>query len=250
MLATIHDIVYEKGPRKMRLLSRAVTVTVLLHLLAGLATRAYADLQVNLSDVTLAPGGAGTMAISVTPPSGSNTTLSDFGLQLLITPVGTPTSLLQFSSNQVDPYASSGYVFSSVSFGANTSTPFWFPPFATNYYPDSINGGDAAYNFANPQQPVPVYVTLPGAGALLATVQFFIPGGKPGDQFQISLVSSGTYFDDANGKSINYSGSGGVITLGAAVPEPSTLTVAAVSSLAGLVYYSRRRKQTRSPALG
>ncbi len=81
---------------------------------------------------------------------------------------------------------------------------------------------------------------------LLAQVQFSVPmGAMLGDTFQISLVSDPnfTYFEDLNGNNLNYSASGGLVTV-TAVPEPSSLTLMAISALSGLLWYRGRRRTT------
>ena len=91
-------------------MNRSIQAFAFAIILLGLtATRARADLAISLSNVSLAPGGTGTMDITVT--SKSSDTLSAFGLELLITPVGHPTSLVQFTTAQLDPYGNSNYVF-------------------------------------------------------------------------------------------------------------------------------------------
>ncbi len=210
-------------------------------ILLGLtATRARADLNIALDNVTVAPGGTGTMDITVT--SNSSDTLSAFNLELLIAPSNGATSLLQFTSNQPDFTGNPNYVF----VGESALGPaFWStPPTTTNYLYDTISGGDSANG-------VPSYVTITGT-SLLATVQFqAAPGATLGDQFQISLVKDPnfTYFDDQNGTALNYSvgSTGGTVTITSVVPEPSSLTVVALSGLSGLLWCCwRGRKQGQS----
>jgi hypothetical protein len=52
---------------------------------------ARADLVIGLQNVSFAPGGVGTMDITATSDSSDNT-LSAVSLDLVITPVGTPSS--------------------------------------------------------------------------------------------------------------------------------------------------------------
>ena len=213
-------------------MNRSIQAFAFAIILLGLtATRARADLAISLSNVSLAPGGTGTMDINVT--SNSSDTLSAFNLELLITPVGTPTSLLQFTSSQPDFSGNPSYVFANESL---LGPAFWStPPTTTNYPNDTIFGGDFAYSNGAFS-----YVTITGT-SLLATVQFQAPlGATLGDQFQISLVNdpSFTYFDDQNGNALNYSvgSTGGTVTITSVVPEPSSLTVVALSGLSGLLW--------------
>ncbi len=217
-------------------MNRSIQAFAFAIILLGLtATRARADLAISLSNVSLAPGGTGTMDINVTSTSGD--TLSAFGLELQITSPGIPTAFLQFSplADQPDPYSNSNppypYVFSGASFKSDYVLPFWFQVTSPFVLPPDISGGDASDSNQG-------YVSIPsGSSAYLATVQFFDPGGTPGDQFQISLVSGvNTYFDDLNGNPLNYTSTGGTVTITSVVPEPSSLTVVALSGLSGLLW--------------
>jgi hypothetical protein len=211
-------------------------------ILLGLAaTPARAGLIISAGDVTLAPGGTGTMAFTI--KSTSNDTLSQFGLELKITTVGATT--MQFTSTQPVPYTNANYVFAGQSFlSDHGSIPFWNVsnppiPFVT------VLGGDMDDSHKG-------YVTIPGTASglhsYLATVQFHVPqGATPGDQFQLSLLSNPhfTYFDDKNGKALSYSfsGPGGMVSVGN-VPEPSSLLMLALSSSIGLLHcYRRGRKR-------
>jgi len=220
-------------------------------ILLGLtATRARAGVIIALDNVTVAPGGTGTMDIAVTSNSLASDTLSQFSLALQITQKPGTTSFLTFTGG-VDPYNNPNYVFSGESFNVNNGLPFWGPPFTTIYTYDSISGGDAA-------NPLGTFVTIPSTvgepNSLLATVQFQALGTNPGDQFQISLVpptydpsNVSTQFDDQNGALLNYTSTGGTVTITSVVPEPSSLTVVALSGLSGLLWCCwRGRKQGQS----
>ncbi len=201
------------------------------------ATSARADLTINLSPITLGAGNTATMDISAT--SNSDFTLSQFGLEVQITPVGSPDTQLQFASPQPDPgfiYINPIYVFAGQSFGATNGLPFWGLP-APGFAPVNIVGGDAVSSILDMP---PGYVSISGGTvAYLATVQFYVPDGTQLDQFQVSLVNGiNTFFDDQNGNPLTY-------TTG--VPEPSSLTVVALSGLSGLLWcYWRDRKRGRS----
>ena len=196
----------------------------------------------------MAPGAIGTMDFSVT--SNNSDTLSMFGLGLQITLVGTPTSLLPFTTNQPDPYGNPNYVFFGQSFNQmNGPIPFWSAPFqsdpVTGYPNDSILGGDSA-------NPLGSFVTIPGTPggpfSSSPSVQFQPPlAAQLGDQFQISLVTGpNTFFLDQNGNPLNYTSSGGPATI-SSVPEPCSLSMA-LSGLGGVLWYSRRRRDVRSKA--
>ncbi len=231
-------------------MNRSIQAFAFAFILLGLtATRARAGLIISLSNSTVAPGGTGMMDIAVT--FNSSDTLSAFGLELLITPINGATSLLQFTTAQLDPYGNPNYVFAGESVGSDLGVPFWGPPSAsgTHYPYDTISGGDSDGSTLG-------YVTIPpNAGeaySYLATVQFQAPRRATlGDQFQISLVNdpSFTYFDDQNGVPLDYSvgSTGGTVTIASVVPEPSSLTLLALSGLSGLLLCCwRSRKQGQS----
>jgi hypothetical protein len=231
-------------------INRAVAFAMILFGL--MATRAQAGVVVSLSNVNMAAGGIGTMDVSVTSTGAA--TLSSFGLGLVITPVGTPSSIPYFLPSAVQPiafYDSTNYVFYQQSFKSDPvfggPSPFWYDPSASpppNSYPaGEITGGDRADSTG------PGYVTL-GSGDtyLLAQVQFSVPvGAIPGDQFQISLMSNTglTYFNDQNGNPLTIqSAGGGLVTIaGAAVPEPSSSTMLVIAGIGGLLWFCRRRGQ-------
>jgi len=220
--------------------NRSIQAFAFAIILLGLtATRARAGVIITLDDVTVAPGGTGTMDIAVTSDSVPGDTLSLFSLTLQITQMPGTTSFLTFTGG-VDPYDNPNYVFSGESFNVNSGSPFWSLPYTTIYTYDSISGGDAA-------NPLGAFVIIPSTvgepNSLLATVQFQALGTSPGDQFQISVVSLGTEFDDQNGNPLNYTSTPGTVTITSAVPEPSSLTLVALSGLSGLLWYCWRGRK-------
>ena len=244
-LPSIDNDLPEKGSPKV---SRPITAFALAVIILGLTTcRARADLVVSLSNVNLTPGSTGIMDITVT--SNNNDTLSAFGLELQILPVGTPTSVLQFTTSQPDPYGNSNYVFRNESFNSDNGLPLWAVP-ATPPSPFvSILGGDLD---DSTQGYVSIPSTAPGPHTYLASVQFQAPEGATlGDQFQISLVNDPnfTFFDDKSGNNlVPFSSVGGGVAV-EAVPEPSSFTVAAFCSVIGLLYFNRTRRQSRSASV-
>jgi len=238
--------------------NRSIRALAFAIILLGLtAARARADLTITVgSDLTLAPGGTGTIDITLTTDHPH--TLMDFGLELQITPVlqgmppMPPSALLQFSpgaDQPTPPFGASSYVFAGQSSDADGPSPFWSDPFLTNYQNDTILGGDAA----DPSKG-PGYVPLSTTSTyLLATVQFFDPGGNTGDTFMIQLVPGGnTYFDNKNGDELNYTPTVGTVMIASAVPEPSSLTIVALSGLSGLLFCyvrGRRHGQTKNSPL-
>ena len=205
-------------------------------LLGVTATSAYADLSITLSNETIGPDAIGTMNIYASSNAGDQ--LNYFNLELLITTIGSPTSLLEFTTSQADFSTNPDYVFYN---NSSNDGAFWRPPYTTNTLNDTISGGDTdSADSGNG------YVTLPTTNVLIAQVQFqAAPGATPGNQFQVSLVSdpSFTTFQDPNSNAFNYTvnADGGVVTIGA-VPEPASSTMWAISILCGLLWHRRHRK--------
>jgi PEP-CTERM motif len=228
--------------------SRSIFASALAMILPGLvATQARADLSVTLESVILASGGTGTMDISVTSNGGD--TLSSFGLELQIAPTPGTTSVLQFTTTQTDPYGNSNYVFSGESSNSDLGIPFWSNPTLTPPYNAlTITGGDMD---DLTQGYVSIGASPDGPNTYLATVQFqAAPGATVGDGFLVSLVNDPnfTYFDDQYGNpylSTNVSVSGGMVTIAAAVPEPSSLMMT-LAGLGGLLWYWRGRRPGRA----
>ena len=219
--------------------------TMLLGLTASVAR---ADFQVTLSDVKLPPGGTGRMDFLF--KSDNNDTLSQFGLGLMIKPVGTPATLLEFSANQPVPYNNPTYVFSGHSFNSDNALPFWSHPYLTNYASDTIIGGDSNNSS---QGYVSIQNTFQGPHSYLASVEFDVPSGAAiGEQFRISVFTDPffTYFDDRNGNPVAYSivGTGGVVTV-AVVPEPASFTLMVLSGFGVVFFYGLGRRKALSRSL-
>ncbi len=229
-------------------MNRLIQASALALLILGMsAARAPADMVIALgNDLNVAPGGIGfiDIAISYTPGTSTDNTLADFALELHVAPVSA-TSQLQFVQGP-DPYTNSNYVFYGQSFKQdNGPLQFWNLPSSNPASNDTLTGGDAADPSVGPG-----YVTIPPTGAgtlLLGTVEFqAAPGATPGDSFQISLVNDPlqTYFDGNTDSGIPYtynSLTGGMVTIGA-VPEPSSLVLAAIACVGGLLGYRRSRR--------
>jgi len=223
--------------------SRLIKAFVFAIILLGLtASGARAELAISVGSSTVAPDGIGTVDITITPNHGH--TLSDFGLELQITPVGA-TSFLQFTSSQPDPYGNSNYVFYNQSLKQLLDLPFWSVPSSPPSPLVSITGGDSSSLG---------YVFIPkGSTEYLATVQFeAAPGATVGDKFTISLVNDPgqTYFDNKNGQPLYYTSTPGTVMVVSAVPEPSSSTVVLLSGLSGLLWcYWRGRRHRQSKNL-
>ncbi len=114
--------------------------------LSGLAaTNARADVVISATPapVIVSPGGTGLMSFFIT--TDNSDTLSQFQLELEITPVGAPSSVLQFTQTQPDPFNAATYVFAGQSFFEANSIPFWNVSNPPNPF-TTIIGGDLALN--------------------------------------------------------------------------------------------------------
>ncbi len=225
-----------------RVIQRFTLALILLGVSTTHAWGDLTDLTLTLGSTTVTAGGTGTIDINIV--TNDSSMLSAFNIELLITPTHGTTSFLEFTTAQPDPTSNSNYVFSGgVSFAGNNMVPVFFPPTGTNYPNDTITGGDL-------YDPAPGSVLLsPAVGdprSYLATVEFqAAPGATVGDAFQISVVTDPgqTYFDDAAGNPLSYSSDIGLVTVGPSVPEPSSLTLMAVSGLGGLLWRWRRGRR-------
>jgi hypothetical protein len=226
--------------------SRRIQSLALAMILLGLtASDARAELAVNIGSNNNVVAGTMTGAVDITLSSNSMDQLIDFGLELQIKQIS-GTGILQFATAQPVPYANSNYVFSGHSSNADFSLPLWDVP---NHPPNpfvQILGGDSDDGTGLG------YVTIPsspsGPNSFLGTVQFNAVGAVAGDVYQISLVTGSNTFFDGPISSPSYTSNVGTITIArpAAVPEPSSLTMMALSSLSGLLLCYGRRRQRHS----
>jgi hypothetical protein len=183
----------------------------------------------------------------------SDLELAYTGLELVINPVGSPMSTPAFLSGADQPTAflnDPSYVFYGQSFDYAILSPpaFWSDPGPSpgpNSYPaGEITGGDAAFPAS--------YVTLVADQTyLLAEVSYNVY--SPGDTFTLGVINeySQTYFQDQNSNNYtitSFNSSTNTFTIAASVPEPSSLTMLAISSsLCGLLWYRSHRKASRTP---
>ena len=212
------------------------------------AAPARADLVITGTSAQVYSGGTGTVDFFLTS-DGPTYNLASFNLQLQINRISAG-SFLQFTTSQTDPYSLPNYVFSGNSFGQNNLPPgtFWSSPFTSfptnpNGTPnDSISAGDSTNNGNN------ITVT-PSNHFLLGEVQFqAAPGAAPGDSFQIVLVPSSspptsatTNFQDNSSTFLDYTSTPATVTV--ATPEPSSLLLAGMGSLTGLLHFWRSRRK-------
>ncbi len=240
-------------------------------LLCLMTNRARADLTINLDDVTI-PVGQTSAAMNLFISSNTGDTLSSFGFTLQITSF--PSTDLTFSSGtQPDPWNNTSpyplptssttladfYVFAGNSGFQDGNQPFWGPlGTEVNYAGDNITTvGDLT------DAPAGSVTLTAGTQYYLATVLFTAVANPASfEQFQVSLVPSSynsgsppgplSYFDDANGNPLNYTTTGGMVSMGpgvASVPEPASLLTGFAGAVAFMSYgWMRRRRARRRPA--
>ncbi len=217
----------------------------------ALAAPARAGFIITGSTTTIPAGGVGIVDFYITSDCATGNQLSSFQIQLQASQTFSPTNdglNLQFTANQPTVYDQATYVFAVSSFFMDTNTPFWGNPFSTVTANDTIVGGDSNDSAQG-------YTTIAfGTPYLLAQVQ--VDPSQALDVFSINLTpSSGsfntgtTYFDDPNGDGIGFTSIPGTVETegpqGSATPEPSSLLLAGIGMLSGLVYTWRSRKQSR-----
>jgi len=223
----------------MRILSLVLLITVF-------SVPARADLVLSIGSTTIPQGGTGTLNVWLTSNAGPTAPdpFNDYGFQLQIT----GPHFLEFASTAGQDFSylnDSRYVFVQP-FGFNNSAD-WFTGSnggyvqTVNYPNDTFTGADSTTDLST------FSLTSSSSSLLLATVTLVAPTNlvNPGDQYTISLVSGGAYFDQFGvpGTSIPFSSSSGTVTIAAvAVPEPSTLVQAVIAAAAVLVAAGLRRR--------
>ena len=177
-----------------------------------------------------APADQVTVDFYVTATSDLN--LAYTGLELVINPVGTPTSIPDFLSGADQPTAflnDPSYVFQGQSSDWDTPLPFWFNPGASpppNSYPaGEINGGDAT------DAPAGFVALVANQTYLLAAVTYEFQSA--GDTFSVGVVNDPmeTYFQDQNSNNYtitSFDSSTNTFTI-SAVPEPTSSTLLGIS---------------------
>ena len=184
---------------------------------------ARADLTLTIGNLALTPGGTGTVNVLIASRDGTPVNLNSFGFEFRITTVKGPDRL-EFTQSQMSPFA-------------GTSVPYVFQG---NSY-DQINSSPQGMVVAGTSPPSGVYdgfdgtndgfdVAVGGARLLTELTVTTVTGLPPavGDSFLISLVSDNSSFADSLGRNINYTSSGGLVTV---VPTPNS---AALAGLGGL----------------
>jgi hypothetical protein len=215
-----------------------LTASVFLLLLAS-TTPLQADLIVDIGSLNLAPGGTGSLDVTISGLTGAES-LDIFGAEFRITTTG--NSQLEFvianppTGARAPQLLNAGYVFpldnsTSALIGApsgNIST--------VSTHNDTYIGGDG---------------TLLGNGATVPTseelpVTLDVTANTPsapvaGDKFAISLVdSANTFFWDPSQTNISYSSTVGTVTI---TPEPSiAVMLFGLVGMVGLITHKRLRR--------
>ncbi|MCA9050584.1 MAG: PEP-CTERM sorting domain-containing protein [Planctomycetaceae bacterium] len=204
-----------------------------------------ADIIVDVQDTTITAGGTGTVDVLISS-NGLSTDQFDFASYVFgITPVGSPSTTLQFADPQSTTESGLGtYVFAADLAAGGLD-------FIVND-PAEVEGSDFTDTGS--------LITLSGTQQLLAQLDLeHLPPGAglgAGDQFRITLVNtsafggSDTEFLDGitpatiDADSFNPLGvGGGLITVtSAAVPEPGTFALSGIAVLAGAVHNRRKKR--------
>jgi hypothetical protein len=218
-----------------------------------LAAPARADLVITGDNTTVAPNGTGTASFFLTS-NGGDYNLSTVSLQLVVSVVS-GSSTLQFTDANTSFTSFTNqpnYVFFGDSFVQMNSSNYWNSP--SNTPNGSIFGGD----FTNDGHDITVTPSTPPL--LLAEVQYMsVLGASPGDSFQIQVdptsdpTGSGvgpTQLSDSSGDFQPYTSTPATVTVALAVtPEPSSLLLAGMGSLTGLLHFWRSRRKVRTVQL-
>ena len=209
-----------------------------------LSSPGKADLIVTVGSASINESGTGTLDVLVSSTGSDAVQLAEF--QLLIEPssVATPGTYLSF----VDPGPNSpGYVTDpGYLFAGNSDSEFFDIPVggpSTTATPgDTFAGLDATADLFD--------VSVGTTPLLLARLGITAGTGVPpvaGDIFTVSLVPSGSAFEDSFFDPVAFSGSPGTVTVVgdqvAAVPEPSTMLALGLglAAFAGTAVRRRRR---------
>ncbi len=226
-----------------------------------IASPAKADFIITGGTATVAQGGSGTVDFLITATHGSS--LGAFNLTLQINVIsGNAISDLTFSQASAQPavYNQSNYVFAGSgpfvspgnSFDGNLgAASIWGIPNNANNSGQNprIYGSDSTYDGTS--------ATITSANNLLVSVGFTANLGTPlTSEFSISLVGgvdNTAFYANNSGPTptglVHYRSTAADITVTPAIantPAPSSLALAGIGSLSGLLYYWRSRKQARA----
>lgn len=173
---------------------------------------ANAGLFISIANTTIAPGGSGSVDVTVQSDAASGDLLSQFGFEFRISTLG--ATQLDFANPQGDSeLGDATYIFSGDSL-ANTAPPVG-AVISVVVPNDAFVGGDATFSGVD--------VTVGTSARLLARLDLATLTALPpadGDSFSIELIAGqNTFFQDSEFRGIVFQSSAGTITV--AVPEPS-----------------------------
>ena len=203
-----------------------------------------AGVVVTVLNAQFAHTGNGTLDVLIR--SDANDTLSNFGFNLRIDPLGGTTSQLRFATAQSDlQLIDANYIFAAGSLKRDGDPSLLIPPepvgsVFTDAFPNDSYIGTDSYTLLAPPS-----ITLSNTNLLLARLELTPGPGLlapvVGDQFSISLVDGPfTSFLDENFTEIPYTFTSGTVTI-TAVPEPGTLLTTLLLGLAfGSTHIGRR----------
>lgn len=217
----------------------------------------HGDFFITVESTTIAAGSQGYVNVFIRYDGTGNNILSGTAFQFQIVPAGVVHGELQFTDSpkpENDPTFSSGkYVFpndnSYVRVNNNVNYPLGNAfQSTTGWSNDSITGNDKTIS------PDPfVNVSVSGIDTLLAKLPVTASTtASPiqGDAFTINLIPSGTsyYINGDTGTPFSFSNasSGGTVTIGAAVPEPSSLVLLSLFAGSSFVAWAVKRKRASS----
>jgi hypothetical protein len=218
------------------------TLLIATFILLATTSSSRAGILVSIGDLALAPGGVGTVDVTVSSSSGQPVQLDSFGFELQIATVS-GQGRLEFTPTQTDPFSSPNYVFYQNS-GDNT------PPGATTLGTvsstlapnDTYIGSDFTNDGSN--------TTFTGP-MLLAHLTFTAATTLPpvlGSTFQVSLIPDfNTFFQydsSTNPMTDSFTVSGGSISI-SSVPEPSSLLLAVIGVIPVLIAVTRKNHRRR-----
>lgn len=228
----------------MRRLSIALFSIGLFAITTLTASMVNAGVVVTVLNAQFAPMGNGTVDVFIR--SDANDTLSNFGFNFRIDPLGGTTTQLRFASVQSDlQLLDANYVFAAGSLKRDGDPSLLILPepvgtVTTDVFPnDNFVGTDSFALLAPPS------ITLTNSNRLLARLELISGPGLlapvAGDQFSISLVDSPfTSFLDENLSEIQYSFTAGTVSI-TAVPEPGTfMTTFLLGVLISGIRFGRR----------
>jgi hypothetical protein len=198
-----------------------------------------ADFVVTVGSATVAQGGTGTVDVLIRSTNPAGDPLSSFGFDFQILSAG--AAHLDFQNPQHDAQlAQAGYVFAGNSGDAVDKVAVGAVHSVAGGVNNQFVGGDETDSGGN--------VSVQGNVLLVRLDLTALTSSAPlaGDRFTVALVADAfTGFRDANNAPIPFTSTLGVVTIGAAVPEPSALVTTLIGGALILGLVARRRRRVR-----